>query len=107
MWITLVVVASVQLFAPQPAPAESIDRDRGTVLFALNRMLNNSVAWAAARDCSSARAAVKAVRANYPDLQLQILSVKTNGEGGYIVRVDDGRYIWDVQVYRNCDVEEV
>lgn len=103
--IPILIVASVELLAP---PVESIDHERTHLSSHSAMRLTTGAVWAAPRrDCSSARDAVQAVRDHYQALELRVLSVKADSEGGHLVRVNDGRFVWDVRVSRTCNVTEV
>lgn len=98
MLILVVFVTSAGLTAPIES-AEPLHS-------AFNSIAAQAV-WSANGDCSSARNAVKAVRDKYRNSRLRIVFIKADGEGGHIIRVNDGQYIWDVRVSIRCTVTEM
>ena len=70
----------------------------------MHTRLPTNVLWAQ-QQCS-ARSAAHAVSTFYrkQDITVEVLSVEADGRGGYVVRVRDERYVWDVRVNAACEV---
>ena len=65
------------------------------------------VAHAATRQCRTVNEAIRAVREHYKR-PIRIISVDwVEGRNVHVIRVDDRRYIWDVEVTLKCEVKAI